>query len=116
MLGVTSALVGNEVWTNVQRELGCVCATSSKLGVYIHLVTFARSLHRALTISIVPIIGYKAIVIRSKETVLLVPLELTLCGFLVSNTVLLCAACIDIDKITIGIILIGMIVVHILDF
>ena len=116
MLCIASALVGNQIWTYIQRELGCVRATSSKLGVYINLVTLTRSFHCALTICIIPIIGNKAIIIRSEETVLLIPFEFAFRGLLVSHAILLCTACIDIDKITVGIILISMIVVHILAF
>ena len=104
MLCIASALVGNEVRRYIEWELGGVRATSSKLGIYIHLVALARSLHCALTVSIIPVVCHKAIIVRGKETVLLIPFEFTLCGLLVSHAILLCTACIDIYKITVGII------------
>ena len=78
------------------------------------MVTLARSLHRTLSVCVIPIVSHEAVIIRSKETVLLIPFEFALCGLLVSHAILLGTACVDINKITVGIILIGMIVVHIL--
>ena len=42
--------------------------------------------------------GHEAIVIRSKKTVLLIPFEFAFRGLLASHAILLCTACIDIDK------------------
>ena len=44
----------------------------------------------------------------------LIPFEFAFRGLLVSHAILLGAACIDINKITICIILVGMTIVHIL--
>ena len=46
----------------------------------------------------------------------LIPFEFAFRGLLVSHAILLGAACIDINKITICIILVGMTIVHILAF
>ena len=61
-------------------------------------------------------VSNKSIVVRSKKTVLLIPFEFTLCGLLVRHAILLGTACVNINEIAVGIILVGMIVVHILAF
>ena len=60
------------------------------------------------------LVSHEAIVVRSKETVLLIPFEFAFRGLLVSHAILLCTACIDINEVSVGIILVGMTIVHIL--
>ena len=45
---------------------------------------------------------------KSKEAVLLIPFEFAFRGLLVSHAILLCMACIDINEVSVGIILVGM--------
>ena len=73
---------------------------------------FYICLHCALAVGIIPVVGHEAIVIGSRQAVFLVPAELALgCGG-IQRAVLLDVACIDIDKIAVGIVSIGMVVVH----
>ena len=73
---------------------------------------FYICIHCAFAVSIIPVVGHEAIVIGSRQAVLFVPAELaTGCGG-IQRAVLLDAACIDIDQIAVGIVSIGMVVVH----
>ena len=103
VLGVASALVGYQIRTDVERELRRVGASARKLGVHIELFTLTGGLHRAFTVGIIPVVGHEAVVIGSRQAVLLVPAELALgCGG-IQCAVLLDAACIDIDQVAVGI-------------
>ena len=112
VLGVASALVGHQIRTDVERELRRVGASTRELGVHVELFTLTGGLHRAFTVGIIPVVGHEAVVIGSRQAVLLVPAELALgCGG-IQCAILLDAACIDIDQVAVGIVSIGMVVVH----
>ena len=101
MLGVVSALVGYQIRTDVERELRRVGASARELGVHVELFTLTAGLHRAFTVGIIPVVGHEAVVIGSRQAVLLVPAELALgCGR-IQHAILLDAACIDIDQVAV---------------
>ena len=56
VLGVTSALVGYQIRTDVERELRRVGASARELGVHVELFTLTAGLHRAFTVGIIPVL------------------------------------------------------------
>lgn len=78
MFGVTAALVGHEIRADIERELRGIGGAAREDSVDIHLVAFAGSLDRALTVGIIPVVGHEAVVVHREQTVLLVPDELAL--------------------------------------
>ena len=78
MLGVTAALVGYEVRADIERELRRVGRAAGEYAIDVNLVALAGSLDRALAVGIIPVVGHEAVVVHSKQTVLLVPDELAL--------------------------------------
>ena len=103
VFGVASSLVGHQIRTDVERELRRVGASARKLGVHVELFTLTGGLHRTFTVGIIPVVGHEAVVIGSRQAVLLVPAELALsCGG-IQRAVLLDTACIDIDQVAVGI-------------
>ena len=76
VLGVASALVGHQIRTDIERELRRAGASARELGVHVELFTLTAGLHRAFTVGIIPVVGHEAVVIGSRQAVLLVPAEL----------------------------------------
>ena len=68
---------------------------------------FSICLHRALVVSVIPVVGHESVVVRGQQTVLLVPFQLALMGFLVCRFVLLRASRVDVNKVSVGVILGG---------
>lgn len=60
------------------------------------------------------VIGYKYVVVRGQQTVLLVLFQLALMGFLVCRSVLLRASGVDVNKVSVRVILVGMAVAGLL--
>ena len=114
MLGVASALISHEVRADIEREFSGVGRAAGEYSVDIHLVALAGSLDRALTVGIIPVVGHEAIVVHCKQTVLLVPNELALsCADLIMSIVHH-ASGIHINKISVLIIQIYVIVFDII--
>ena len=99
VLGVASALVGHQIRTDIQAELGRVRASSGKFGVDIRGLALAAGLHRALTVGIVPVVCHETVVIGSNETVFLVPLQFALTDAVVPMPVVHHTACVDEQSI-----------------
>ena len=60
------------------------------------------------------VIGYKYVVVRGQQTVLLVPFQLALLGFLICRSVRLRASGVDVNKVSVRVILVGMAVAGLL--
>ena len=80
-------------------NVGHAGAAAGKPGVHIHLLAPAAGLHRALAVRAVPVVRHETVVVGGQQTVLLVPLQLALMGFLVRPSVLLHASGVDVDKV-----------------
>ena len=112
MLGVLTSLSCNEVWADIETEPCRTSVTTRELRVHIDSFILTTRLHCALTIGIVPIVAYKAVLIGCKESVFLVPLELLLTCLLIFLAVFLYTRGIDIDKVSVGIVLVLVTVVN----
>ena len=80
MLGVASALICHEIRAHVEGELSRVGASAGKPGVHIHLLALTAGLHRALAVSVIPVVGHESVVVRGQQMVLLVPFQFAFMG------------------------------------
>ena len=61
---------------------------------------FCICLHRALVVSVIPVVGHESVVVRGQQMVLLVPFQLALMGFLVCCSVFLCVSGVDVNEVS----------------
>ena len=64
MLGVAATLICDKVRTYVERELRGVGRATGEYTVDIYLITLAGSLHCALAVGIIPIVGHETVVVH----------------------------------------------------
>ena len=64
MLGVATTLICDKVRTYVERELRGVGRATGEYTVDIYLITLAGSLHCALAVGIIPIVGHETVVVH----------------------------------------------------
>ena len=114
MLGISTALVGNKIWADIERELSCVCRATGEYSVDIHLVAFAGSLDCALAVGIIPVVGHEAVVVHCKQTIFLVPDELTLTRVDFIMSIFHHASGVHIYKVSVPIIQIYVIVLDVI--
>ena len=61
---------------------------------------FCICLHRALVVSVIPVVGHESVVVRGQQTVLFVPFQLALMGFLVCCSIFLRASRVDVHEVS----------------
>ena len=101
MLGVTTALIGDEVGADIEGEFGGVGRATGEDSVDIYLIAFARSLDSALSVGVVPVVGHETVVVNCKQTILLIPDELTLTDTVVPMSVSHNPVGVYIDKVSV---------------
>ena len=104
MLGVLTTLPCHQVWVDIEREACRTRVATRELGIDINGFILTTSLHRALTIGIIPVVAHKAILIGCKESVFFVPLVLLLGCLFIFLAIMLYTRGVDVDKVSVGII------------